>query len=114
MEFDGLPPITVYPAPVMVAWEMLTGALPVFVTVRLCVLLFPTETFPKLTLVELAESTPVLDPGFPEPEPALVVPTQLVSVTVARMSARAESSMASRRVDEVEDSRPVNTLAKEL
>jgi hypothetical protein len=114
MEFDGLPPITVYPTPVMVAWEMFTGALPVFVTVKLCVLLFPTETFPKLTLVELAESTPVLDPGFPEPEPALVVPTQLVRVMVARMSARTESSVASRRVEEAGDSRPVETLAREL
>jgi hypothetical protein len=114
MEFDGLPPITVYPAPVMVAWEMLTGTLPVFVTVRLCVLLFPTETFPKLTLVELADSTPVLDPGFPEPEPALVVPTQLVRVMVVRMSARTESSVAIWREEEVLDSRPVETLAQEL
>ena len=114
MEFDGLPPITVYPAPEMVAWEMLTVALPVFVTVRLCVLLFPTETFPKVTLVELAESTPVLDPGFPEPEPALVVPTQLVRVMVARMSARTESSVASRRVEELVDSRRVEPVVKEL
>jgi hypothetical protein len=65
-------------------------------------------------LVELGASSPVLDPGLPAPEPALVVPTQLVRLTVARISASAESSVASRRLEEVVDSPRVETLAKEL
>lgn len=88
-----------YPAPVMVACEIFTVAEPVLVMVRLCVLLFPTETFPKLMLVELAESTPVLDPGSPVPGPALVVPTQPVRVIVASISARTERDEMSWRVE---------------
>ena len=72
IELDGLPPTTVYPAPVIVAWEMFTVAVPVFVTEMLWVLLFPISTFPKVTLEELAESTPAVDPGFPPTFPALV------------------------------------------
>jgi hypothetical protein len=56
---DGLPPTTVKPAPVKFADAMVTVPNPVLVTVRLCVVEFPTATLPKLTLVELGESTPV-------------------------------------------------------
>jgi hypothetical protein len=47
---------------------MLTVAVPVFVRVRLCEALLPTETFPKLRLVELAVRTPepVAGGGVPD------------------------------------------------
>lgn len=75
-EDDGLPPTTVKPAPVILAAEMLTGAVPVFVTVTLWVALLPTDTFPNDTVVELGESTPappVEPPPVPPPPPAAVV-----------------------------------------
>jgi hypothetical protein len=40
---------------------MVTVEVPVFVTVTLCVVLLPTPTVPKLTVVRFAESMP--DPG---------------------------------------------------
>jgi hypothetical protein len=55
---EGFPPITLNPAPVIVACEMVTVAVPVLVTVKLCVVVFPTATLPKLRLAPLAESTP--------------------------------------------------------
>jgi hypothetical protein len=58
----GLPPVTLNPAPVTVACEMFTAAVPAFVTVTFCVALPPTATLPNVTLVEFAESTPL--PGF--------------------------------------------------
>lgn len=42
----------------MVACEIVTVAVPVLVTVKLCVAVLPTATLPKLMLVELAERTP--------------------------------------------------------
>lgn len=60
---DGFPPITLNPAPDIVACETVTVAVPVLVTVKLCVALLPTATLPKVKLVALAESTPA--PGFP-------------------------------------------------
>jgi len=69
-EVAGFPPTTVKAAPVIAAAAMLTGLVPVFVTVTLCIPVLPTATFPKLTLVELAESTPAPgSPGFPPPPP---------------------------------------------
>lgn len=59
---DGLPPVTLKPAPVTVACEMSTVAVPVFVTVTFWVALPPTATLPNVTLVEPADSTPL--PGF--------------------------------------------------
>jgi hypothetical protein len=59
---DGLPPVTLNPAPVTVACEMSTVAVPVFVTVTFWVALPPTATLPNVTLVEPADSTPL--PGF--------------------------------------------------
>lgn len=87
-----------YPAPVMVAWETFTAAVPVFVIVMLWILLFPTETFPKLTLLELAESTPVLVPGVP-PVPPLVRPTQLESPMVARIVTNAKRDAMGPRLE---------------
>ncbi len=54
----GFPPITVKPAPVKAADAIVTVPNPVFVTVRLCVAVFPTATLPKLTVVTLGESIP--------------------------------------------------------
>ena len=91
-EEEGLPPTTVNPAPEIVAWEILTVAVPVFVTVTLCVALLPIATFPKLRLAALGESTPALGspgvPGLPVCEDAaLVYPAQLERPTIAKIIA---------------------------
>lgn len=78
---------------------MFTVALPVFVIVTLWVLFLPTTTFPKLTLVELEESSPVFVPGLPEP--ALVRPTQLERPVVARIRARVSNAAKGRRAKKV-------------
>ncbi len=66
-------------APVIAAWERLTVAVPVFVSVTLCVPVLPTATLPKLTLVELADSTPAPEsPAVPPPPP--VPPTEAAVV----------------------------------
>lgn len=54
----ALMPVRVYPAPLMLAREILTLALPLFVTVPLMVWVFPTVTFPKLRLARLDASVP--------------------------------------------------------
>lgn len=91
-EEEGFPPTTVYPVPEIVAWEILTVAVPVFVTVTLCVALLPIATFPKLRLAALGESTPALEspgvPGLPVCEDAaLVYPAQLDRPTMASIIA---------------------------
>ena|ERR1700677_778962 len=80
----------------MVACETLTVAVPVFVTVRDCVVVLPTATSPKLRVGELAERTPVPDvTGEPGPVlAALVYPAQLDSPAIARNSATVVSSSA--------------------
>jgi hypothetical protein len=61
-------------APVMVACETLTVAVPVFVTVRDCAAVFPTATSPKAKVVLLAERTPAPDvTGLPGPVFAALV-----------------------------------------
>jgi len=76
----------VNPAPVIAAPEILTVAVPVLVTITVCVAVPPTETFPKLTLVGLGVRTPV--PGVPDcpppGSPTEVYPAQLESATLAR------------------------------
>ena len=78
-----------YPAPVITAWEMSTVAVPLLVTVRLCVVLLPTATFPKLRLDALGERTPEFgSPGFPPCDaPALAYPAQLDRPTIVKNSA---------------------------
>jgi hypothetical protein len=97
IDAEGLPPMTVNPAPEMVAAERFTIAVPAFVTVTLCVAVLPTATLPNATLAEFAESTPAL-PVLPLPAPpplppnnaALVVyPEQLDNPAKARITVRA-------------------------
>jgi len=59
---EGFPPITVKPAPVKVAPEIVTVPKPVLVTVKLCVAVLPTAMLPKLRLVTLGERIPA--PGL--------------------------------------------------
>ena len=58
-----LPLTIVNPAPVIDAPVILTVAVPVFVTLTVCVVVLPTATFPNATLVELGVRTP--DPEVP-------------------------------------------------
>ena len=76
-EEAGFPPTTVKAAPVITAEAMFTVAVPVFVTVTLCVPVLPTAMLPKLMLVEPADSTPAL--GSPVvPPPAVLVDAAVV------------------------------------
>lgn len=79
MATDDIPPTTLKSAPVTAAWEILTAAVPVLLRVRVCGLVDPVATFPKLRVVALAASVPVdpevefdLDAGVAAP----VKPTQ--------------------------------------
>jgi hypothetical protein len=54
-----IPPTTVKPVPVIVPWEIVTAAVPVFVRVSDCEVLDPVATLPKLKLVAFAASDPV-------------------------------------------------------
>lgn len=51
-------PLSVYPAPLMLAFEIVRLALPVFVTVPEIVCVLPTVTFPKLRLARLEARVP--------------------------------------------------------
>jgi hypothetical protein len=66
---------------------MVTVDVPVFVTVTLCVVALPTPTVPKLTVVRLAESTPVPAPGVFEGVLGFVKLVQLESPRIAIMAA---------------------------
>jgi hypothetical protein len=57
---EGVPAPVVKLAPVTAVRSMVTVEVPVFVTVTLCVVVLPTPTVPKLTVVRLADSMPVL------------------------------------------------------
>jgi hypothetical protein len=77
METEDMLPTTLKAAPVTVAWEMFTAAVPVLVKVKDCVLLDPAETFPKFMLVALAASVPDgVELDFAADVPALVKPVQ--------------------------------------
>ena len=58
MEAVDIPPATEKPAPVTVACEIVTAAVPVLLRVRVCGLLDPVATLPKLKVAELAASVP--------------------------------------------------------
>src|SRR6202050_3609819 len=70
-EAEGLPPMTVNPAPEIWADAMFTVAVPVLVTVTLWVAVLPTFTFPNATVVELGESTPACGSPVDAPAPTL-------------------------------------------
>ena len=53
-----MPPTTEKPAPETVAWEILTVAVPEFLTVTLCDVVLPTATLPKLGLLGVADRVP--------------------------------------------------------
>lgn len=74
-------PLALKPAPVTLTFEIVTFAVPAFVSVILCVLLLETLTFPKLRLVEFTLRTGV--PGFTVKMAVLLVtvPTLLATVT---------------------------------
>jgi hypothetical protein len=82
--------------PEIVAVEMLTVAVPVFVTLRLCVALLPTETSPKLMVLGFAESAP----GAPVEFVALTRPAQPDKPTIAGIDAkshRRRKALSARR-----------------
>ena len=51
-------PLMLNPVPVTLAAEIVTLAVPEFVSVMFCVALLPATTFPKLKLAGLADSCP--------------------------------------------------------
>jgi hypothetical protein len=66
---------------------MVTVEVPVFVTVTLWVVVFPTPTVPKLTVVRLADSMPEPEPAVFAGGLALVRPVQLERPMIAIMTA---------------------------
>ena len=87
MATEDIPPTTLKPVPVTVACEIVTAAVPLLVRVKVCGLVDPSATFPKLRVVALATSVP--EEGEPEPDfaagvPAPVKPTQPASDISAR------------------------------
>jgi len=88
----------------MAACEILTFAVPVLVTLTVCVALLPTATFPKTTAFALGDSTPAAGfagfPGFPgvdpppvvdpPPDAAVVYPAQLDNATLAMMRSKTD------------------------
>ena len=89
MDTEDIPPATLKPAPVTVAWEIVTAAVPLLVRVNVWGLLDPATTFPKFRLVALAASVPEeleleFEPDFAPGAPAPVKPTQPASERTAR------------------------------
>ena len=102
METEDIPLMTLKPAPVTVACEIVTAAVPVLVRVKVWGLLDPTATFPKLRLVALAASVPEEfepDFDFPGGVPAPVKPTQPASDRTAKNARmRAKKPSGARRL----------------
>jgi hypothetical protein len=75
-------PLALNPAPEMLTFEIVTFAVPAFVSVTLCELLLETFTLPKVRLAELTLRTGV--PGFTVRMAVLLttLPTLLVIATV--------------------------------
>jgi hypothetical protein len=97
IETEDIPPTTLKPAPVIIACEIVTAAVPVFVTVRVWELLEPVVTFPKLRLVALAASDPeevVLEFDFAAGVPAPVSPTQPERDNVARKARKIANNVS--------------------
>jgi hypothetical protein len=95
METDDIPPTTLKPAPVTVASEIVTGAVPVLVRVRVWGLLDPGATFPKLKLVAFAASVPDgVELDFDAGDPAPANPVHPATDSTAR-HARIRANMPS-------------------
>lgn len=86
---SGLPPTAVNPAPEMLADEILTVPVPVFVNVSVWVALLPTARLPKVRVEALGVKMPAPgEPGVPPPGVlALVKPAQLERPATARSTA---------------------------
>src|ERR1035438_6344078 len=89
MATEDIPPPTLNPVPVIDAWEIVTVAVPVLVSIKVCILLDPATTLPKLRLMALAARVPnelglEPEPDFPAGVPAPVNPTQPASDISAR------------------------------
>lgn len=77
METEDMLPTRLKSEPVTVAWEIVTAAVPLLVRIKVCEVLDPRVTFPKLTLVALAASVPdAVELLFAAGVPAPVSPTQ--------------------------------------
>ena len=78
IETEDIPPTTLKPAPVIVACEIVTVAVPVFVSVSVWEPVAPAAMFPNVRLVALAARDPeaVLELAFVVDVPALVRPAQ--------------------------------------
>jgi hypothetical protein len=102
MEIEDIPPTTLKPAPVMFAWEMLTAAEPVFVSINICDVLAPTATLPKLMLAVLGARVPAeteaADFEFPDGAPAPVTPVQPERANTANTAMRTVSEGSDARV----------------
>src|ERR1700747_3111733 len=80
-------PLTLNPAPVAVALEIVTLEFPVFVSAVLCELLLPTLTFPKFKLFGFApsnkvEATPVPFKEIRNGEPGALLANETEPVTL--------------------------------
>ena len=99
-----MPPTTLKPAPVTVAREIVTAAVPVLVRVMVWGLLDPGATFPKFRLVGLAASVPEeagfeVELGLTWGVPAPVKPMQPESDRTARNARiRANGPSSARRM----------------
>src|ERR1700730_15076051 len=97
METADIPPVTLKPEPETVAWEIVTAAVPEFVSVNVCELFEPMGTLPKLTAVVLGARMPgvvLLEPGF-DGVPALVNPAQPEMDKIAMNSVAIVANIAS-------------------
>ena len=100
METEDIPPTTPKPAPAVVACEIVTAAVPVFVKVSVCRLLDPVATLPKLKLVALAASVPaeaVLEFVFADGVLELVAPAQPDRDNVDRKARKMANNVSSVR-----------------
>ena len=100
METEDIPPTTPKPAPAVVACEIVTAAVPVFVKVSVCRLLDPVATLPKLKLVALAASVPaeaVLEFVFADGVLEFVKPAQPERDNVARKAIKMTNDVSGIR-----------------
>jgi hypothetical protein len=101
------PPLSVNPPPVAVTLEITRFAVPVSVNVTSCEVGVPIATFPKATLIELAEIAGAgggFDPPPPLDPPAFVA---LVTPHAAPPNSAAKAIIAARRCEPGENVLPL-------